>query len=182
MGRFVKRLFLTLVVLAVLLAGAAWGLMSYIAPEETLDLNYEPIDLKQKALDMATSLKPELILTEQDINDLIKKHLERDIAENVRLDGARFSLQGNRLIADLNVTYMERIPAQVKAEYRMEWQDPNLTLHPRGLFVKGLELPFSSLETIIVPLDLPTGDMISVKEVRFEGDQVRVLFKINMPF
>lgn len=182
MGRAFKRLFLTLVVLVVLLAGSACGLAVYIAPDEQLDLDYKPINLKQKALDMATSLKPELVLTVQDINDLIKKHLERDIAENVRLDGAKFSLQGDRLIADLNVTYMERVPAQVQAEYRMEWQDPNLALRPEGLSVKRIALPYASLETIIVPLDLPTGDFVSVKEVRFESEQVRVLFQVNKPF
>lgn len=182
MGRVFKRLFITLVVLIVLAGGVVWWLLSYIAPDKQLDLNYSSIDVKQKALDMAKRLEPELILTETDINDLIKKHLERDVAENVRLDGAQFQLNGDRLIADLNVTYMDSIPAQVQAEYRMEWQEPNITLRPQSLSVKGIELPIDLLDTIIVPLDLPTGDLVSVQDVRFESKQVKVLFKINMPY
>ena len=182
MGRFLKRLYLTLIVLVVVAAGAAWGLLSYIAPDERLDLNYNPIDIKQKALDMVTQLNAELVLTEQDVNALIKKHLKRDIAENVRLDGAKISLNGDRLIADLNVTYMERIPAQVKAEYQLEWQVPNLVLRPQLLSVKGIGLPLGLLETITVPLDLPAGDVVEVKDVQFESDRIKVLFKVDMPF
>ncbi|MEK3883427.1 hypothetical protein [Paenibacillus sp. PL2-23] len=182
MGKWFKRLFLSFIVLIVVLAVALWGLLAYIAPDEQLDLNYDSVDIRGKALEMAKSLKLELVLTEQDINNLIKKRLERDIADHVVLDGARFELQGDRLIAHLNVTYMELVSAQMKVEYRLEWQEPSLALRPQGLFVKGFELPDHSLETIIVPLDLPTGEIVSVKEVQFEDGQVRVLFRAKLPF
>jgi hypothetical protein len=182
MGKVFKRLFITLGVLIVLVGGAVWWLLSYIAPDKQLDLNYSSIDLKEKAMDMARRLEPELILTESDVNNLIKKHLHPDVADGVRLDGAQFHLSGDRLIADLNVTYRERISAQLQAEYRMEWQEPNLTLRPQSLSVKGIELPIDLLDTIIVPLDLQSGELVFVQDVRFESKQVKVLFKINMPF
>lgn len=184
MGRVFKRLFITLVVLVMIVGGAVWWLLSYIAPDQQLNLNYNPIDVKQKALDMVKALKPELLLTEEDVNNLIKKHIHTDVAENVRLNGAKFYLQGDRLVADLNVTYRDRIPAQLQAEYRMEWEEPNLVLRPQSLSVKDLKLPIDLLETITVPLDLPTGEMVEVKEMVFANSQIKVLFNLNikLPF
>lgn len=181
MGKLFKRLFVTLVVLIVIAGGAAWWLLSYIAPDKQLDLNYSPIDVRAKVLDMAKRLEPELILTESDVNDLIKKHIHTDIAENVQLDGAEFHLNGELLVADLNVTYQESIRAQLKAEYRLEWQEPNLVLRPQSLSVKDIKLPIDLLETITVPLELPTVDMIVLDDVEFETGQIRVFFKLNMP-
>lgn len=182
MGKFLKRLFVTLVILAVLAGGALWWLLSYIAPERELDMKYDVIDVRAKAMDMVKQLKPELVLTERDINYLIKMNLPRDIADNVMLEGADFQLEGDRLLAELNVTYMNRVPAQVMAEYRMEWQRTELALRPQLLRVKSFDLPLSMLETIVVPLDLPTGDMVRVEDISFEADQIKVLFKLSLPF
>lgn len=182
MARVAKRLFITLIVLLILFAGAAWWLLSYIAPDKPLDLNYQSIDVKQKALDMAKQLKPELVLTEAEVNDLIKKYLKPDIAEDVRVDGAQFHLENDRLLADLNVTYRKQIRAQVQAEYRLEWQEPNLALRPQALSIKGIGLPINMLETVTVPLDLPTGEMITVQNVEFENERIIVRFKLSLPF
>lgn len=180
--RVVKKLFIALIVLLLILAGAAWWLLSYIAPDKTLDLQYNPIDVKQKALEMAKQLKPELVLTESEVNDLIKKHLNPNIAEDVRLDGAEFKLEDNRLLADLNITYRDRIPVQVQAEYVWEWEEPNLVLRPQALMVKGFGLPLSLLSTVVVPLEMPAGDVIAVKDVEFANNRIKVLFKLSLQF
>ncbi|RJE84249.1 hypothetical protein D3P07_23040 [Paenibacillus sp. 1011MAR3C5] len=182
MGKFLKRLFITLIVMLLIIGGAAWWFLSYISPDKPLNLNYNPIDVRQKAVDMVKRLKPELVLSEAEVNDLIKKHIDRDVAEGVELDGAEFELNGDRLIADLNITYKDRIPAHIRAEYRLEWQNPNLALRPQSLTMKGIQLPLRMLETIVVPLDLPTGDMVTVDDVKFEEKQVKVLFQIKLPF
>lgn len=181
MGKLIKRFFVTLIVLIVIAGGAAWWLLSYIAPDKQLDLQYTSIDLREKALDMARRLEPELILTEADVNNLIKKDIDTDIAENVQLDGAAFHLDEDGLIADLNVTYRDSIRAGLQAVYRLEWQEPNLVLHPQSLSVKDVKLPLELLETITVPLDLPSGDVVAVDDVRFETGRVKVLFKFQMP-
>jgi len=121
-------------------------------------------------------------LSEAEVNDLIKKHMDPDAFENVRIEGAQFELNGNRLLADLNIIYRDRIPAQIRAEYRLEWQNPNLALPPQALSMKGVQLPLSMLETIVVPLDLPTGDMVKVQDVRFEDKEIKILFDIKLPF
>lgn len=182
MGKALKRLFLTLVILLVLAAGAAWWLLSYIAPDEELDLSYQNIDVRQKATDMVKQLKPELVLTEADVNNLIKKNMDPRINEHVVVDGAAFDLEGDRLIANMNITYRDRVPMAVRAEYLLEWQDPSLVLRPQSLTMKGIELPLDMLETIVVDLDLPAGDMAKVKDVRFDGGAVRVEFGFSLPF
>ncbi|MFD0589531.1 hypothetical protein ACFQZE_16200 [Paenibacillus sp. GCM10027627] len=182
MGKLLKRLCITLLVLLVLAGGGAWWLLSYIKPDKPLDLQYRPIDVGHKAMEMIHSFKPELVLTEPEVNDLIKKHLKRDIAKNVLLDGAEFQLEGDRLLADLNITYRDRIPAEVKVEYRMEWQEPNLVLKPESLHLKGIGLPTSMIDTLSIPLELPTGELVSVENVNFENDAIKVLFKIKLEF
>lgn len=182
MRRLIKIIGFVFVAAVVTGTGAVWWLISYIAPDKPLDLNYRPIDVQQKALDMVIKLKPELVLTESDVNDLIKKHIKRDIAEHVRLDGAEFQLEGATLIANVNATYRARIPVQAQAKYQLEWQNPNLVLQPQDLSVKGIHLPLSMLKTITIPLDLPTGAWVTVEEVFFESKRVKVLFRIEMPF
>lgn len=192
MGRIIKRLLLLFIVILLLLGGAAWWMLSYIAPNEQLDLSYEPIDVNEKVLAMVKKLKPELVLTEADINDLIKKHLKEKyasgeagsssvvIAQDTQLDGASFELEEKKLIAHMNVTYMGRIPAALEAEYSLEWQSPNIVLKPQSLSLKNTSLPVNMLETINVPLDLPAQDIVTVRDMQFLKDQIKVLFKLQL--
>ncbi|WP_138754892.1 hypothetical protein [Paenibacillus sinopodophylli] len=191
MGKILKRLMLLLVVILLLLGGALWWLVSYVAPDEQLDLSYAPIDVKGKALDMVKNLKPELVLTETDLDHLIKQNLKNDygigdanssaimLREDVRLDGARFELEENRLVAHLNVTYKERLPAALEAVYALEWQPPNIVLRPQSLFLKKSRLPLSMLDTIIIPLDLPAYDVVTIGDVQFEQERIRIGFKLQ---
>jgi hypothetical protein len=193
MGRAIRRLLTTLVIVILLLGGAAWWLLSYVAPEEQLDMSYVPIDVRAKAMDMVKKLKPELVLTESDINHLIKMHLQDkyggsgengqktiELAKDVRLDGAVFELEEGRLAARMNVTYRDRIPAVLDAVYRLEWQDPNIALRPQSLSVKDIGLPLDLLEPIIIPLDLPLQNMVTVRDVQFQKDQIKILFKLEL--
>lgn len=192
MLKAIRRLLTALVLIILLLAGAAWWLLSYIAPDEPLDMAYESIDVKEKALDMIKRLKPELVLTEADINNMIKMHLESKLASReagassmelvngIRLDGAAFELEEGKLAARMNVTYRDRIPAELDAVYSLEWQPPNIALRPKSISVKEIGLPVSLLEPIIIPLDLPAEDVVTVRDVQFLKDQVKVLFKLRL--
>jgi hypothetical protein len=192
MGKIIKRLLLLFIFILLLLGAAAWWMLSYIAPDEQLNLSYEPIDVNEKALAMVKNLKPELVLTENDVNDLIKKHLNEkyasgeagssplELAQDIQLDGARFELEEKKLIAHMNVTYMNRIPAALEAEYSLEWQSPNIVLMPQTLSLKNTALPISMLETITIPLELPAKEVVTVREVQFLQDQIKVLFKLQL--
>ncbi|WP_424768702.1 hypothetical protein [Paenibacillus sp. sgz302251] len=186
MRKAIRRFCITIFILILLLGGAVWWLLSYIAPDEELDMTYASINVREKAMDMIQSMRPELVLTEADINNLIKMHLAAEgqsdiqLAQDVNLDGASFELEENRLIARMNATYMNQIPAQLNAVYALEWQDTSIALRPQSLSVKDIGLPLSLLEPIIIPLDLPARDMVTVSDVEFQKDQIVVRFKVSL--
>jgi hypothetical protein len=192
MGKWLKRFLTVIIIIILLIGGALWWLLSYIAPDEKLDMSYTPIDVKEKALGMVRKLKPELVLSEEDINHLIKMNMKNKYAaegaegpflaleKDIRLDGAVFELEENKLIARMNVTYKNRIPAELDAVYSLGWQSPNITLRPQSLSIKEIALPISMLETIIIPLDLPAQDIVTVRDVQFENGQIKIRFKVSL--
>ncbi|MUT65985.1 hypothetical protein [Paenibacillus sp. NEAU-GSW1] len=182
MGKWLKRFILLIAAAAiVLIAGGLW-LKSYVAPRESLDLRYEPVDIQAKALSMVKRLSPELVLTEADVNNLMKMNLS-EIAEGlpagVTLDGARFELEGDRLLAHLNITYRDRLPVGLLGTYKLSWQPPNVVLEPVSLTVRGHGLSTGLLERKIVPLEF-SQNIISVGDVRFEADTVVVKMKLRL--
>lgn len=197
MRKIIKRLAVTCIILIVLIAGGIWWLLSYIAPQQQLDLAYEPIDVKSKVMDMVKRLKPELVLTEDDVNNLIKMTLvysegslaadmpiegagtAASIARDIQITGVKFELEGERLIAHLNVMYKDRIPAQLQAVYIMSWDAPNIVLRPQSLKVRDISLPAGMLEQIEIPLDLPSQDILTVREVRFETGKMTISFRLQ---
>lgn len=190
MRKTIRRLLMALVLFLLLLGGGVWWLLSYIAPEEKLDLAYEPFDVKQQVMSMIKKMKPELVLTEPNINNLVKMSLKSklssdgqsplEIGKDVQLEGAYFELEQDKLIARMNVRYKDRIPAGFDAVYTMEWQEPNIVLVPQSLSIKRLSLPINTLETITIPLDLPRQDVVTVRDVQFLVDQIIIKFKINL--
>ena len=79
----------------------------------------------------------------------------------------------------MNVTYKDRIPAELNAVYSLEWQSPNIVLRPQSLSLKEIALPLSMLETIVIPLDLPAQDIVTVRDVSSK-DQIKILFKLQI--
>ncbi|MGO4179739.1 hypothetical protein AB4Z17_01055 [Paenibacillus sp. TAF43_2] len=192
MGKTLKRLLMSFIVILLLLGGALWWFLSYIAPDEPLDMSYAPIDVKEKALDMVRKMKLELVLTESDINHLIKMNMkdelaisrlesaDQEFAKAIHLDGANFDLEENKLIAQMNITYKNKIPARLDAVYSLDWESPNIILKPQSLSVKAIQLPLSMLETIVIPLDLPAQDVVTVRDVQFENNQIKIRFKLQI--
>ncbi|MFF2483144.1 hypothetical protein [Paenibacillus sp. NPDC058071] len=184
MRKAFKRLVITLVVLAALIAGGGLWLMSYVAPDEQLNLSYEPIDLKEKALSMVKRLSPELVLTESDINNLIKMQLRGGDSEglppDVRLDGVRFELDGDRLLAHLNVTYKDRFPAGLLASYKLEWKEPNLIVTPVELKLKGYELSTASMERYMIPLDIGEQALVRIGDIRFDQNSIAIRLQMQL--
>ncbi|GGG66047.1 hypothetical protein [Paenibacillus radicis (ex Gao et al. 2016)] len=183
MGKFFKRLLTTIVILAVLLVGGGLWLKSYVAPQQDLDMRYEPIDLKAKALDMVKRLSPELVLTEADVNNLLKMQMgsnQEDIYPDMKLNGAAFELKDERLLAHLNVTYRDKIPVGLLVTYKLVWKAPNVVLEPIQMSVRGVKLPHGSMEKIVIPLGLSADDIVGVGDVRFESDKVMIRLKVNL--
>ena len=187
MYKMIKRLFAAFILIVLLLAGAGWWLLSYIAPERELSLDYEPIDVDSKLVDMMIKLRPELVLTESDVNSLVKMMLVKSggsveaegEAKHVEITGASFELHGEQLHALMNVRYRERIDAELLAVYTLRWDNPNLVLEPQRLTTKKLELPVSMLERKEIPLGISTNLLVRISDVKFQDDHITLRFKLD---
>ncbi|MFS0725957.1 hypothetical protein [Paenibacillus sp. 1P07SE] len=176
MRKWLRRLMLLVLVLLVLLGLGIWGALRYISPEEELDLASEPIRLDSKARDILTGGELELVLTEADVESLIKAQLRENpqLAPDIRITGARSELATDRLTAHVNLEYREQIPVGAVATYRLVWEDPYLTAIPEGLHIRSIRLPSHQLETITMPIGGQLPDFIRIGEVAWGTDSIRI--------
>lgn len=182
MFRLLKWLIIIVVLLAAVAAGGGLWLKSYVAPEEKLDLAYDPVSVKDKAIEMVQKMKPEIVLSEADANNLIKSQLQSSgpgsLPPDMTLDGARFELSGDRLLAHLNMTYRDILPVGMLAAYKMSWQAPNLVLEPLSLKVKDYDLGRERLDRIVVPIELPS--LISIRDMLFQDKQIVIRLQLQL--
>ena len=162
-----KKAGIALIILLIVLGAAGFGALRYISPNEALDLRYDRVPLGQRAIDMARRLSLDLVLTEADINNYGKEALARqpDYRPDVRIDGARFHLRGDRMIADVNVTIKKRIPARLTLTYKLEWRDPDLIAVIEEAKMKSITLPNRYFDDVVIPLGSEVPKLLKVKEV-----------------
>jgi hypothetical protein len=182
MFRWLKWSIIVIVLLIAVAAGGGLWLRSYVAPTEKLDLAYDRISIKDKAIEMVQKRKLEIVLSEADVNNLIKSQLQSGDSESLppdtTLDGARFELNGDKLIAHLNMTYRNILPLGMLATYKMTWQAPNLIIEPLSLTVKNYDLGQDRLERIVVPIELPS--LISIRDIQFQGNQIVIQLQLQL--
>ncbi|RCX13935.1 hypothetical protein DFP94_11946 [Fontibacillus phaseoli] len=159
------------------------AIVLYIRPAKSLDLHYSAVSWKDKLRGMAESRRPELTLTEQELNHLSKKELRQYIAEHelpVRITGADFQLNGDRLTADVNASW-GAIDVGVKADYLMEYASGRLLLVPEKLAIRELMFPPErfGLEPIEIDLGIYLPDVVKVKEMSFPGKTIKVEFTLD---
>lgn len=176
-----RRLFVGFILLLIVVFLAA--LVLYIRPAKSLDLRYSSIDWKDKLIVMAETRQPELNLSESELNQLAKKELNQYIAEQdlpVKITGAEFYLNGNRLTADLNVAW-GAIEAGVEAGYLMEYSSGNLLLVPETLSIRQFSFPPAKfgLEPISIDLSQYLPEVVKVKTVSFQEKALRISFKLD---
>jgi hypothetical protein len=179
--RWLKWFVVIIVLFALILAGAGLWLKSYVAPSEKLDLAYAQVSIKDKAIEMVQKLKPEIVLSEADVNNLIKSQLQNgntSLPPDMTLDGARFELSRDKLLAHLNMTYRNILPLGMLATYKMTWQSPNLILEPQSLTVKDYDLGRDRLDRIVVPIELPS--IITVRDMQFLDDQMIIKLQLHL--
>ncbi|GIP41245.1 hypothetical protein J31TS4_45250 [Paenibacillus sp. J31TS4] len=180
-----KRIFGILFVLLLLLAALAYGLVRFVSPERELDLSYPRISIPDKAAQLLLDRKPELVLTEQDINTLAKSELSRrpQVRPDVRVTGADFRLDGSLLLADVNLLYKDQLPVGVTAVYRLAWEAPELVASFDHAEIKGRRLPGGWLDPgeLRVNLEEQLPGYVGIAGVEFPGDQVRVRFHFESP-
>lgn len=179
MMKGLRRLLIGLLLLIVLLGLGLWGGLRYIAPQESLDLVAEPFRLGSKVQELLRGGRLELLLTEADVDSLIKSELQAKpmIAPEAEMTGARIELSGDRAIVHANVMYREQIPIGVVAAYRLSWQAPELVAEPESLHIRSIRLPSDKLDTLRFSFADQLPDILEIGEVSFESDGIRIALK-----
>lgn len=139
-----------------------------------------PIKLEDKLLQMARNWNTELVLTEADINALIKMNLDPQINDRLLIQGAHFSLQDNTLLAQLNVLVNDAIPAELYASYGISWDEPELRLTPLTLQLKEINLPISWLDEISFPLYEKKDSLIGIDSLYTKGNELVIKLKFKL--
>lgn len=167
-----------LIFVCVLLGAAVW----YVRPAEPLDLHYEPISVAQKIAEMVKARKPELHISESELNDILKKELAARSRPrpHVEINGARFEQRANRVTAYLNLK-TAGIPVGAAVDFELEWRAPDLIVRPTGTHMKALNVPASwlPLAPIVIPLDEALPPPIAIKQIRFKETGIVVSFGLN---
>ncbi|MCZ8519219.1 MULTISPECIES: hypothetical protein [Paenibacillus] len=170
----------------VLLVFVAALLLWFVRPQQPLDLTYSELPLKEKAADMIRSRKLEVVLTEGEVNDLLKKAVAArpQVSPNVRMTGAAFHLEGAALSADVRLLYRDRWEAEGRLYFDLVWQDPYLTAVHTGTEIRGFRLPAGmwELDPLQAELNSYLPQAASIRDLHFEEKGVRVGFRLRKPF
>lgn len=153
----------------------------HVKPTEDLNLDYEEITISSKIADIVKNRKLEVQLTEQDLNDVVKKQLaaHQVLPNDFRIEGAKLTLQGSNLVADVNVRWREKIPIGAQMMFTLAWNPPNLVVQHRNTSIKGMQVPSEWVQ--LAPFDFPIEDhlpkLIGVKNVLFEEKAIIIQLK-----
>ncbi|THF78001.1 hypothetical protein [Cohnella fermenti] len=174
-----RKWWIALFVLILVVVGIVIVAYRYAAPQQELDLRYEDVPLRDRAIDMAKRLSTTLVLSEEDVNNLAKAQLaENPIRmKDAELTGVQFRLGDGALIADVNVEAMGRIPIGMTLTYDVEWVSPNLIARVSDARIRGIHLPADSFAEVTIPLGSELPDWLKIKEVRIEAGQAAIEFQ-----
>lgn len=176
---FIQRFVVLAAVLICFAAGVTW----FVRPAEPLDLSYGQLDLRGKLADMLMSRRLETVLTEREVNDLLKQALARrpEVRPGVTLTGAAFALQGERLSADVNLLVRQRLEVGAKLWFELSWTEPYLTALHTGIEIRGRSVPLEwlRLEPLRMELNEHLPKHVSVRGMAFEGSTVRLSLKMR---
>ncbi|TMV52991.1 hypothetical protein FE783_02055 [Paenibacillus mesophilus] len=179
----IRRAIYTLAGLLLLAAIGIGAAIWYVKPTETLNLDYGQVSVAQKVLDMVKARKPEVQISERELNDIVKKQLaERaQLRADVVIEGARFEQQSDRLTAHVNLKTVGGIRAGAVLVFKLEWNAPKLTISHTGTRIRSWNVPSSwlQLDPIVVRLDEALPPLIAIKDIRFREDGITVSLKLN---
>jgi hypothetical protein len=154
MGKLLRGIALIIVLTALLAGGLVW----YVQPQQTLDLAYTDLSVKNKLADMLATRKLEVELSESEVNNLLKKAIATQALSHRELEitGAQFALQGNQLIADVNLLYQKQWKVGAVLQFNISWQEPYVTAVHTGTHLRDIDLPLDWFQ--LKPIQVPLGD------------------------
>ncbi|GAB6992414.1 hypothetical protein [Paenibacillus pini] len=178
--KFILRFLLTVVVLVIIIAGVViW----YISPQQDLNLNYTNVNVKNKAVEMLKTRKPEIHLNGAELNQFAKKELVKhlsDIPEQIQLTGAEFHFSGQEVVADLNGKW-GWIPFGAELTFHMETDGELLIMEHKSTRIKNLNIPASTfgMKDMTISLKDYLPEMLDVQQIEFQEDGVKLTFVID---
>jgi hypothetical protein len=174
-----KKLFIALFVLIFLAVAAGIAGVYYIRPDATLTLQHEKVDLKKKTLDMAKRMSFEIKVSEADVNNVLKKSLAQNPqrSKDVLVQGARFTLEGDRLIADLSLLWKNRVPAGLQVIYRLTWSNPNVIAKVEQVKLKDITLSPGTVEDLVLPIAQDLPKPLKIENVAFGNNELIIKLK-----
>ncbi|MBD0383384.1 hypothetical protein [Paenibacillus sedimenti] len=178
MKKFIVFVVVTIVILAAVIA----GIISYVKPAEALDLEYSEVPIGSKIVDIIKNRKLKVELTEQDVNDIVKKQLaaRKTLPNDVRIEGAKLTLQGTALAADVNIRWHDKVPVGAKLNFVLAWNNPKIEIQHISTQIKGVNIPgkWLQLAPIEIPLEQHLPKLVGVKDVIFEEDAIQIDLKL----
>ncbi|WP_144028283.1 hypothetical protein [Paenibacillus ferrarius] len=176
-----RKRFIFMIILLVVIIGAPMFIIWQVKPTEALNLDYKEISIPSKIAEIVKSRKLEVQLTEQDINDLVKKQLAEHqvLPHDFRLEGAKLTLNGSNLEADLNLRWHDKLPISAKMMFTLAYHSPNMSIQHVSTSVKGTKIPseWLHLDPIVFSIEDHLPLLIGVKNVVFEEKAVVVQLK-----
>ncbi|WP_405082072.1 hypothetical protein ACI48J_05590 [Paenibacillus chitinolyticus] len=174
--KIIRRIIVVLLVLAVAAGLAAWGLLTYIKPQRQLDLAYTELSLESQLVDIIRSKKPEVRLSNEEINQLGKKAIAKHarVSPDVTITGADFTRSGDNLTADVNLLWKNTVPVGAQMTFKLAWTGKELAVTHTGTHIRNFEVPSGlvSLAPVSISLDSYLPSIVHIKDVRFDPDFV----------
>lgn len=180
--RWIRRLLGSLLVLALLIAGALVWLSWMIAPQREPSLTYTDIDLRTKIIEMVQQRKLETTLTPAEFNNVAKRELldrAQHFPPGVRVTGAEFSWKGSVVQADVRGS-LWGIPFGGLLDFDAVQDGNALVLTHRHTTVKHGSLDWPRLEPIRISLNKYLPAIAKVSDLQFGEDQITLTFKLDL--
>lgn len=174
-----RKFFVTLFVLLVLGCIAVIGSLYYIKPDQELDLSYNRVPIDERAVDMVSRMSVAMILGEEDVNNLLKASLSKnpEVQKDVKVTGARFSVDGDLLISHLNVLWKDQVHAGLQLTYRLKWENPNVVATIVDAQMKAIPLPTAAFSDMVIPLGDQLPELLKIKDIEWGGKEIKMLFE-----
>jgi hypothetical protein len=182
MRRGFRRWLAALGAAGALLAGLVW----YVQPSEseTLNLQYSRYQLRHELAEMIRERRTSVVLSEAEINDLLKAELAARRIETAyaRLTGARFELVDGGMIAHLKLSAMDRVDIGARLSYALRWQEPDITVQLQDARIKSIPVPaeWIPMPSFTIRLSEMLPPLIGIRSVDFKEDGIVIRFKLDL--
>ncbi|UNK17807.1 hypothetical protein MNQ98_25790 [Paenibacillus sp. N3/727] len=174
------RILLGLLMLIIVVVGAGiW----YVTPTKNLDLKYRSIDTKGKIMSMLETRQPQMVLNKDEVAQMSKKNLIKYLSTHdvgVDITGADFQMNGEMMKAEVNGKWGV-FPFGATLQFHMTSNGSKLILEHQFTKIRSADIPLSifKLEPIEISLKDYLPDIVTVKEVDFLEEGMKLTFKID---